>query len=66
MFEPRFHLAMSEKEQKVIIECLMEKRNARLSEGRTTDLLDEIILHVCNAPEKNYKVLERSGYADAR
>ncbi|MBQ1354508.1 MAG: hypothetical protein IIY42_06610 [Ruminococcus sp.] len=57
---------MSEKEQKVIIECLMEKRNARLSEGRTTDLLDEIILHVCNAPEKNYKVVERSGYADAR
>ena len=66
MFEPHFHLAMTEQEQRVILECLMDKRNLRLSEGRTTDLLDEIILHVCNAPEKNYKVVERSGCSDAR
>lgn len=66
MKEPHFHLAMTEYQQRVILECLMYRREVLLSEGRTTDSLDEIILDVCNAPEKNYKVVERSGTSDAR
>ena len=66
MKEPHFHLAMTEYQQRVILECLMYRREVLLCEGRTTDSLDEIILDVCNAPEKNYKVVERAGTSDAR
>ena len=66
MKEPHFHLSMTEYQQRVILECLMYRREVLLSEGRTTDSLDEIILDVCNAPEKNYKVVERAGTSDAR
>ena len=42
-----------------MIDSLNEKRNDLISEGKTTDAVDELIVKVGHAPKKKFKVIER-------
>ena len=66
MKEKRYHVALDDNEQSILIHCLNDERNILMQEGHTTDALDELIVKVGTAKQKNYKVVERSRSSDAR
>jgi len=66
MKEKLFHVALDDNEQSILIHCLNDERNILMQEGHTTDALDELIVKVGTAKQKNYKVVERSRSSDAR
>ena len=66
MKEKLFHVALDDNEQSILIHCLNDERNLLMQEGHTTDALDELIVKVGTAKQKNYKVVERSRNSDAR
>jgi hypothetical protein len=66
MKEPYYYLVLTDFEHGVILKSLADEKNALLSEGRTADVIDELIVKVGEAPVKNFRVVERSDYADAR
>ena len=57
--KPKYYLALTTKEWRLMIECLNKLRNRLISEGRYTDVVDEVLVKVANAKIKKIKVKER-------
>lgn len=57
-------LEMDHYEHGVVLNALNEYRNDVLAEGRTTDLIDEVLLKAIEAPTRKEKRRKRRG--DAR
>ena len=55
---------MNDFEHGIVIDSLNEKRNDLISEGKTTDAVDELIVKVGHAPKKKFKVIERDKRRD--
>jgi hypothetical protein len=49
-------ITLTEAEWKCIIYALNKLRNSLISEGRYTDVVDETILKIINAPVKKLKI----------
>lgn len=59
MRERQHFVALDEYEHGILIDSLNEKRKDLMSEGNTTDAVDELIVKVGHAPQKKFKVIER-------
>ena len=59
MRERQHFVALDEYEHGILIDSLNEKRKDIMSEGKTTDAVDELIVKVGHAPQKKFKVIER-------
>ena len=59
MRERQHFVALDEYEHGILIDSLKEKRKDLMSEGKTTDAVDELIVKVGHAPQKKFKVIER-------
>ena len=59
MRERQHFVALDEYEHGILIDSLNEKRKDLMSEGKTTDAVDELIVKVGHAPQKKFKVIER-------
>ena len=59
MRERQQFVALDEYEHGILIDSLNEKRKDLMSEGKTTDAVDELIVKVGHAPQKKFKVIER-------
>lgn len=59
MRERQHFVALDEYEHGILIDSLNEKRKDLMSEGKTTDAVDELIVNVGHAPQKKFKVIER-------
>ena len=59
MRERQHLVALDEYEHVILIDSLNEKRKDLMSEGKTTDAVDELIVKVGHAPQKKFKVIER-------
>lgn len=59
MRERQHFAALDEYEHGILIDSLNEKRKDLMSEGKTTDAVDELIVKVGHAPQKKFKVIER-------
>lgn len=57
-------LEMDSHEHGVVLNALNEYRNDALAEGRTTDLIDEVLLKAIDAPTRREK--RRRGRGDNR
>lgn len=66
MKEKRYHVALDDNEQSILIHCLNDERNLQLQEGNTTDALDDLIVKVGTAKQKYFKIIERHKGGDAR
>lgn len=66
MKEKRFHVALDDNEQGILIRCLNDERNFLIQKGHTTDALDDLIVKVGTAKQKKVKVIERQRGGDAR
>ncbi len=57
MREQKYYLAFDEFERGIIIRSLNELRNRLLSEGRYTDVVDELLIKFANAKKKKFKII---------
>ena len=49
-------IALNEAEYRCILYALNELRNTLISEGRYTDVVDEVMLKIINAPVRKVKI----------
>ena len=59
MKERQHFVALDDYEHGIVIDSLNEKRKDLISEGKTTDAVDELIVKVGHAPKKKFRVIER-------
>ena len=64
MKEEKNYISLNDYEHGIVIDSLNEKRNDLISEGKTTDAVDELIVKVGHAPKKKFKVIERDKRRD--
>lgn len=53
----KYYIAIDDYEHRAIINCLNEKRNRLIAYGKYTDAVDEVLLKILNAKQKNFKVV---------
>ena len=53
----KYHIALDDYERGTIINCLNDKRNKLIEDGKYTDAVDEVLLKILNAKQKKFKVI---------
>lgn len=53
----KYYIALDDYERGTVINCLNEKRNKLISDGKYTDAVDEVLLKILNSKQKKFKVL---------
>ena len=56
MWNKKKHLYIDNQERRIILHSLIELKNKLIQEGRYTDVVDELIFKVMNAPVKKVRV----------
>ena len=59
MKEERNYIVLDDAEQGVVINCMIDKRNELIRDGKDTESVDDALLKVVQAPKKKVKVVER-------
>ncbi len=57
MRENRYFISFDDLERRTLVYCLNEVRTRLKQEGRYTDAVDELILRICDAPTKKFKII---------
>ncbi len=57
MREKRYFVAFDDLERRTLVYCLNEVRTRLKQEGSYTDAVDELILRICDAPTKKFKII---------
>ena len=58
MRNPKYHIYLTPDERRTVINSLIDLRNDLLSQGRYTDIIDELLLKITKAKVKIFKVKE--------
>ena len=58
MRNPKYHIYLTPDERRTVINSLIDLRNDLLSQGRYTDIIDELIIKLTKARIKKIKVKE--------
>ena len=53
----KYYIALDDYERGTIINCLNEKRNKLIADGKYIDAVDEVLLKIINAKQKKFKVI---------
>ncbi len=58
MKNQKYHLYLTSDEQRTVINSLIDLRNDLISQGRYTDIIDELLIKLTKAKVKKIKVKE--------
>ena len=58
MRSPKYHLYLTPDERHTVINSLIDLRNELISQGRYTDIIDELLIKLTKAKTKRIKVKE--------
>lgn len=58
MRNPKYHIYLTPDEQRTVINSLIDLRNNLISQGRYTDIIDELLIKLTNAKVKKMKIKE--------
>lgn len=58
MRNPKYHIYLTSDEQRTVINSLINLRNCLISQGRYTDIIDELLIKLTKAKVKKNKVKE--------
>lgn len=58
MSNPKYHIYLSPDERRTIINSLIDLKNDLISQGRYTDIIDELLIKLTKAKVKKVKVKE--------
>ena len=56
----KYHVYLNYEERRLVIKSLNELSNRLISEGKYTDLIDEVLVKVAKAKVKKIKVVSKS------
>lgn len=56
----KYHVYLNYDERRLVIKSLNDLRNRLISEGKYTDLIDEVLVKVANAKIEKMKVVSKS------
>jgi len=59
MKDTKFHVYLNSEERRLLINSLNDLRNKLISEGRYTDLVDEVLIKAANAKIRKIKVVSK-------
>lgn len=59
MKNTKYHVYINSEERRLLISSLNDLRNKLISEGRYTDLIDEVLVKAANAKIKKIKVFSK-------
>ena len=58
MRNPKYHIYLTPDERRTVINSLIDLRNDLISQGRYTDIIDELLIKLTKARTKRIKVNE--------
>ena len=58
MRNPKYHIYLTPDERRTVINSLIDLRNSLISQGRYTDLVDELLIRISKTKAKKIKVKE--------
>ncbi|MBQ3416407.1 MAG: hypothetical protein IJH32_01040 [Ruminococcus sp.] len=58
MRNPKYHLYLTQDERRTVLNSLIELRNDFISQGRYTDIIDELLVKLTKAKVKRIKIKE--------
>ena len=58
MRNPKYHIYLSHSERRTVINSLIDLRNDLISQGRYTDIIDELLIKLTKAKVKKIKIKE--------
>lgn len=58
MRSPKYHLYLTPDERRTVINSLIDLRNELISQGRYTDIIDELLIRLTKAKAKRIKAKE--------
>lgn len=58
MRNPKYHIFLTPDERRTVINSLIDLRNDLISQGRYTDIIDELLIKLTKAKVKRIKVKE--------
>lgn len=58
MRNPKYHIYLTPDERRTVINSLIELRNDLISQGKYTDLVDELLIKLTKAKVKQIKIKE--------
>ncbi len=58
MRNPKYHIYLTPDERRIVINSLIDLRNGLISQGRYTDIIDELLIKLTKAKIKKIKVTE--------
>lgn len=58
MRNPKYHQYLTPNERRTVISSLIDLRNELISQGKFTDVIDELLIKLTKAKIKNIKVKE--------
>lgn len=60
MKEERYHIALDDYEQGIVIRSLNDERTSLIEQDKPTEDVDDLIIKIGNAPKRKIKVVERN------
>ena len=60
MRNTKYHIYLNSEERRLLINSLINLKNRLITEGKYTDLVDEVLVKVANAKIKKIKVVSKS------
>lgn len=60
MKEERYHIALDDYEQGIVIRSLNDERTSLIEQDKPTEDVDDLIIKIGNAPKRRIKVVERN------
>ncbi len=58
MKNPKYHIYLTPDEQRTVINSLIDLRNNLITQGKYTDIIDELLIKLTKAKVKKIKVKE--------
>lgn len=58
MKEERYHIALDEYEQRIVIRSLNDERTSLIEQDKPTEDVDDLIIKIGNAPKRKFKVVD--------
>ena len=58
MKNPKYHIYLMPDERRTVINSLIDLRNDLISQGKYTDIIDELLIKLTKAKVKKFKVKE--------
>ena len=56
MMKQKYYLVLNDQEHRLIIESLNQLRNKLIVDGKYTDAVDEVLIKIIGAKQRNFKV----------